>query len=151
MDAEGLPARISYAVVALAVGGAVGFYSSIFLLPKLATDLPVGDSYGYGMFQIAVCVAVELGFSAFLVALTLPWRRRKKRRGRTGRIALACGVVLVATLGFAGLGHTLLYDFLFATWLAYVMAFTFVRYGVLDQERRRKPSIEAPSSANTAG
>ena len=34
----------------------------------------------------------------------------------------------------------LILDLLFAAWLAYTMAYTFVRYGVLDEARRASSS-----------
>lgn len=148
MNAASLPARIVYAVVALPLGGAAGFYA-VMLLPKLATIYPKLDTNiaaylpkldpggdGYGIFKIALWVGGVVAFTACLTALTLPWERRRKRRGRALRIALSCVAVVVASAGFADMVHTLIYDLLFAVWLAYVMAYTFVRYGVLDQARR---------------
>ena len=144
MNLVGLPARIGYAVVALAGGGAAGFYSSIFLLPRVESFLQSGDSGGDGfdMFKTALLVGVGLAFTASLIALTMPWRRRRKRRGRTGRMVISCVAVVLASLGFAGQGHAVVYDLVFAAWLAYAMAFTFVRYGVIDQKRRSATSVE---------
>jgi hypothetical protein len=146
MSTTGLPARIFYAAVALPLAGAGGFYAGVWLLPKLADLLQHPNADGYRIFNMAVGAGAVLALTAFLIALTLPWKRRKKRRGRPGRIAVACVLVVVASLGFAGLGHRLIYDLVFAVWLAYTVSFTFVRYGVLDQARRT--SSVAGSSAD---
>jgi hypothetical protein len=138
--------------MALPLGGTVGFYA-VMLLPKLAAIYPKLDSNlaaylpkldpggdGYGIFKFALWVGGVVAFTACLMALTLPWRRRRKRRGRALRIALSCVLVVVASAGFADVVHALIYDLVFAAWLAYVMAYTFVRYGVLDQTRREAVS-----------
>ena len=142
MNAAGLPARIGYAIVAFPSGGAVGFYSTMWLLPKLERFLLAADPgiEEYRIFLAAVGVGAGLGFTAFLIALTLPWKRRRRRGGRGWRIAVSCVVVLLASLAFAGQGHALIYDLAFAGWLAYVMAYTVVRYGVLDRTRRSSAS-----------
>jgi hypothetical protein len=133
MDTTGLPARIGYAVVAFPAVGAAAFYASTWLWPKFAgADL---GTEGYGIFAGSLGVGAVFGLTAFLLALTLPWRRRRRRSGRTRRIVVACVVVVLASLGFAGLGHELIYDLMFAAWLAYAMAFTYVRYGVRDRAR----------------
>jgi hypothetical protein len=142
MNAVGLPARIGYAIVALPAGGAAGFYSTVWLLPKLERYLLGGDPGidEYRLFLAAVGVGAGLAFTAFLIALTLPWKRRRRRGGRGWRIVASCVVVLLASLAFAGQGHALIYDLAFAGWLAYVTAYTFVRYGVLDRARRSSAS-----------
>jgi hypothetical protein len=138
MRAVSLPARLLYAVAAIPVGGAAGFYSSMALLPKLATILPQlnGDGEGFGIFRIALGVGTALAFTLSLLALTLPWRRHRKRRGRGWRIAVSCALVVVSTAGLSVEGYSLIYDLAFALWLAYTLAFTFVRYGVTDDLRR---------------
>jgi len=138
MNADGLLARIGYTVVALPLGGVVGFYSSIWLLPKLAARFPQVDPGvdGRGFFNLALSVGAALAFSASLLALTLPWSRHRKRRGRPWRITLSCVVVVVVSAAFAAEVHGLVYDLAFAAWLAYTMAYTFVRYGVIDQASR---------------
>lgn len=152
MNSIGLPARIAYAAFALPLAGAVGFYSSIWLLPKLAMLLqhPDAAADGYRIFKMAICIGAVLALTASLIALTLPWRRRKKRRGRLRRIVLACVLVLIVSAGFAGQGHLLIYDLAFATWLAYTVAFTFVRYGVLDHVRHSSSADAADSSMPSA-
>jgi uncharacterized membrane protein YfcA len=127
-----------YAVVAIPVGGAAGFYSSMALLPKLATIFPQldGDIEGYGFFKIALGVGAALAFTLSLLALTLPWKRHRKRSGRAWRIAASCALVVVTSAGLSADGYSLLYDLAFAAWLAYTLAFTFVRYGVTDEARR---------------
>jgi uncharacterized membrane protein YfcA len=138
MNASGLPARIGYTVVALPLGGVAGFYSSIWLLPKLAARFPQMDPGvdGRGLFNVALSLGAAVGFSAALVALTLPWRRHRKRRGRLWRFMLACVVVVVGSASFAAEVHGLVCDLAFVVWLAYTIAYTFVRYGVIDQARR---------------
>jgi len=69
--------------------------------------------------------------------LTLPWKRPRKRRGRAGRIVLSLVIVMAGSLSFAGMGHALICDLALCFWLAYTMTYTYVRYGVLDQARRR--------------
>lgn len=138
MSKFGLPARIGYAVVALPAVAAAGFYIRLWLLPMLekfflgsysATD-DAAD------FASALLVALVVGFTAFLLALTLPWKRRRRRGGRMARVIFSGVFVLVASLAFAGQGHKLIYDLLFAAWLANAMTYTYVRYGVRDRSRR---------------
>jgi hypothetical protein len=52
--------------------------------------------------------------------------------------------VVVASTGLAADGYSLVYNLALAVWLAYTLAFTFVRYGVVDQARR--PSRTASST-----
>jgi hypothetical protein len=138
MSKVGLPARVLYAIVALPTAAAAGFYSRIWLLPRLekfflgsysATD-DAAD------FASALLVAAVVGFTAFLLALTLPWKRRRRRSGRMARVIFSGVIVLLASVAFAGQGHTLIYDLMFAAWLSYAMAYTYVRYGVRDRSRR---------------
>jgi cyanate permease len=138
MNAKSLPVRIVYAVAALPLGGATGFYSIMFLLPKLVGKYPKLDAgmSGQEMFNLAVSVGAAIGFMAAIFALTLPWIRHRKRRDRPWRIAASFVIVLVASVGFADLVPRLILDLLFAAWLAYTMAYTFVRYGVIDEPRR---------------
>jgi hypothetical protein len=137
MDARSLPARIGYAIVALPVGEAVGFAAMYWVFPVTEKFLlgwaPTADE---NKTYVALGVGAGVAFTAFLVALTLPWRRRKRRSGRIRRAIIAGILVLVASLAFAGLGHGILYDLAFTVWLAYLTAFTFVRYGVLDRARQ---------------
>jgi hypothetical protein len=139
MKVSSLPARIVYTAVALPLGAAVGFYSSMHILPEFTANHPQIDPNmdGSGIFDIAVCVGAGLSFAASLFALTLPWIRHRKLGGRGWRIGLSCVLVVLASLLFAEEGFKLIYDLLFAGWLTYVLAFTFVRYGVIDQARRR--------------
>jgi len=148
MDPVSLTARIGYALVAVPLGSALGFYPSILLLPKLGKLLQQGDprADGFSVFVSAILAGGVLAFTASAVALTLPWIRRRKHRGRTGRMVLSCVFVLLASLGFADQGHALLLDLAFTLWLAYTVTFTFVRYGVLDQARRTRASVAASSS-----
>jgi hypothetical protein len=43
---------------------------------------------------------------------------------------------VVASAGLSVEGYSLIYNLAFAAWLAYTMAYTFVRYGVTDEVRR---------------
>ncbi len=112
------------------------------LLPKLVAKYPRLDTgmSGQGVFNLALSVGAAIAFTAALFALTLPWSRHRKRRGRPWRIAASFVVVLVASVGFADMFPRLILDLLFAAWLAYTMAYTFVRYGVLDEARRASSS-----------
>jgi len=141
MDAVGLPARVTYAVFALPVGGAAGFYASMWLLPKIVGAWqPNSSPEGYALFTTSIAVGIAVGCAASLLALTMPWKRHRQRHGRTGRIVLSCAFVVIASAIFAAQGHDFLIDFAFAAWLAYFIAFTYVRYGVRDDRRRRRPS-----------
>jgi hypothetical protein len=151
MSAVGLPARICYAIVALPAGGAAGFYSVIWLLPKLADLLQQPDLglENYTMFASALFFGGAVALTASLVALTLPWKRRRKHRGRELRIVLSSIFVVLASAAFSGLGNALIVDLAFAGWLAYTVTFTIVRYGVLDHARR--PSNPARTSSPASG
>jgi hypothetical protein len=145
MNVRSLPARIVYTVIALPLAGAAGFYSCMRLLPEFTVNHPQIDPNmdGSGIFKIAICVGGALAFAASLFVLTLPWIRHRKRGGRPWRIGLSCVVVVLASLLFADQGFNLIYDFVFAAWLTYILAFTFVRYGVIDQARRSSSSSSA--------
>jgi CDP-diglyceride synthetase len=145
MNAASLPVRVFYALIAIPAGGAVGFYSSMLLLPKLVTVFPQLDSdgEGFGVFKLAICVGAALAFTMSLLALTMPWKRHRKRHGRAGRIGVTCALVVVTSAGLSVEGVSLLLDLGFAVWLAYTMAYTFARYGVVDQARRRSHSSSA--------
>ncbi len=138
MNGVGLPARILYALLAAPVGVAAGFYAVMWLLPTMTGEFPqlAADGDGFNIFKIAIGVGAALALSLSLLALTLPWKRHRKRSGRAGRMAAAGMIVVVASMGFSAERFSLAFDLLFATWLAYTMAFTFVRYGVLDQAKR---------------
>jgi hypothetical protein len=142
MKAVGLPARFLYALVALPVGGVAGFYGCAWALPKMMKYLygVETNAIGYQLFTTSLGVGAGVGFMAFLWALTLPWKRRRRRSGRNLRLGVSSVVVVVASAAFAGLHHALEYDLAFAAWLAYGMAFTFVRYGVVDSAQRGERS-----------
>jgi hypothetical protein len=139
MRVSSLPARIVYTAVALPLGAGAGFYSSMRWLPEFTASHPQIDPNmdGSGIFNIAVCVGAGFAFAVSLFTLTLPWIRHRKLSGRPWRIGLSCGLVVLASLLFAEEGFKLVYDLLFAAWLTFILAFTFVRYGVVDQTRRR--------------
>jgi hypothetical protein len=142
MNAIGLPARITYAITGLAVSGWVTFAACMRILPEYVADHPELDpgGDGYSFFKIAVSLSAAVAVMMFLVLLTLPWVRHRKRRGRGWRIGLAGVLVVGASVLFADQGFRLRYDALFVVWLAYLMAFTFVRYGVVDEARRPSSS-----------
>ena len=146
MDGVSLPARIGYAVVAFPVGEAVGFAAIYWVYPALAKFL-MGwpTSPDESRLYLALGIGAGIGFTAFVIALTLPWQRRKRRSGRLRRSIFSGIFVLLASLGFAGLGHELMYDLLFAGWLAYLMAFTYVRHGVLDRTTQTAASSRISS------
>src|ERR1035437_4633451 len=152
MKATGLPARVVYSIVSLALGGEAGFWATLWLLPKAMLQLRGADTDidGYELFQTALAIGAGVAFTAFLVALTLPWKRHRRRSGRRGRIAISCVFVVLAALAFAGLHHRVIYDVAFAAWLAYVTAYSYVRYGVLDSARRSVGSGAAPTSADVS-
>jgi hypothetical protein len=135
------------------VAGAAGFYAGIWALPKLAKVFsgPETGVEDYGFFLGAIAVGVGLAFALSMVALTLPWKRRRRRTGRGVRVTLSCVIVVFASLVFADRGHAVVYDLAFAAWMAYVLAFTVVRYGVRDRVRERVVSGGGMASTDTAG
>jgi hypothetical protein len=138
MNAVSLPARLAYTVVAAPLGWAAGFYSSMRFLPELTAYRARMDPNldGSGVFRVAILAGAAFALTASLFALTLPWIRHRKKPGRPGRLAFSCVLVVLASIFFADLGFRIIYDLLFAAWLSYLLAFTFVRYGVIDQPRR---------------
>jgi len=139
MKTTGLPARIVFAAVAFPLAGAAGFYLCMELLPGLVGQFPQLDlsSDGRGIFNLALGVSATLAVTLTLLVLTMPWSRHRKRSGRALRIAVSLVLVVVLSVWFADMGHRLEWDLLFAAWLTYTVAFTYVRYGVRDQERIR--------------
>jgi hypothetical protein len=148
MSAKSLPARIAYVVAAIPSAGAVGFYLGMVGLPQLARlpgDLAlIMDSSQ--TFDSAIGIGALLAFTASLLALTMPWRRRRKRRGRPMRAIVSTVIVFVASLSFTERGHALILDLALVLWLAFALTYTFVRYGVLDQPRRG-PSPSGPHAS----
>jgi hypothetical protein len=139
MRATGLAARITYAILAIPAALVVGFCVTAWFLPKVAPILGIASPppQSEDLFRLALSVGAVLAVPAFLCALTRPWKRRRQRRGRNWRLAVSAVIVVAASLAFAGLGHSLRYDLLFAVWLAYTLALTFVRYGIVDRTRER--------------
>jgi hypothetical protein len=128
-----LPARLGYAILAFPVVGTVAFYVSTWIWPRFSgVDI---EAHGYGIFAGCIGIGAVVGFTAFLFALTLPWKRRRRRTGRGRRTVIACVVVVFVSLVMADVDHSVIYDLLLAAWLAYSLAFTYVRYGVRDPER----------------
>ena len=150
MNATGLPARMIYAVVALALGGVAGFYATMWEYPILLLRFQGidADLDGYEIFKVALGVAAVVAFTAFLLALTMPWSRHRRRSGRGRRLAISGVFVVLASLAFAGLHHRVILDLAFAAWLAYVMAYTYVRYGLRDPRRRHTTYAGASSATD---
>jgi hypothetical protein len=140
MSPVSLPARVVYTVIAVPLTGAAAFYSCMGILPEFTVSFPQLDpgGSGYGIFKIAVCVGVGVALTAALLTLTLPWIRHRERRGRRVRMAFSAVLVVAAAVVFADQGFRLIYDLAFAAWLTYVMAYTFVRYGLIDRPRRSR-------------
>jgi hypothetical protein len=140
MNPVSLPARVVYTAIAVPLTGVAAFYSCMGILPEFLARYPQldPDANGYGIFKMAVCVGVGVALTAALLTLTLPWIRHRKRRGRRKRMAFSAVLVVAAAVVFADEGFGLVCDLGFAAWLTYVMAYTFVRYGVIDQARRSR-------------
>jgi hypothetical protein len=139
MKSTGLAARITYAILAVPAALAAGFCATAWLLPRVAPILGIATPppQSEDLFRLALSVGAILVVPAFFCALTLPWKRRRQRSGRNWRLGLSAVIVVAASLAFSGLGHRLRYDLLFAVWLAYTLALTFVRYGLVDRKRER--------------
>jgi O-antigen/teichoic acid export membrane protein len=152
MHGASLPARILYAVIAFALGGVAGFYAALWEYPILLLRFQGAnaDLDGFEIFKTSLAIGAGVAFMAFLVALTQPWKRLRRRGGREARIAISGVVVVLASLAFAGLHHRVIYDLAFAVWLSYVIAYTYVRYGVLDSRRSRTAHVEGTSSGDDA-
>jgi hypothetical protein len=145
MTAAKLPVRIAYAAAAFTLSGTVVFFYCMRGLPELVRIFPEldPDMDGYLIFKIAICAAVTFAFSLSLYELTQPGARSRKRRGRRLRLVLASVAVVLSSLGFNGLGLGWTCDLLFAAWLTYTVAYTFVRYGVMDETKRVAGALEA--------
>lgn len=144
MKVTGLAARILYAAIAMPAAFAVGFYATVWVLPVAGPwfGLPSPPAQSEDLFRLGLSIGAIFAVPAFLCALTLPWRRRRQRRGRGWRLALSGAIVVAASLVFAGEGHKLFDDLLFAVWLGYTLALTFVRYGLVDHKRERVLATE---------
>ncbi|HEV2647343.1 MAG TPA: hypothetical protein VGU46_13345 [Acidobacteriaceae bacterium] len=138
MKTIGLPARALSASAAFVLVGAVIFHICMRVLPGYVANHPEYNPGidGYGMFKTAIGIAFASGLTLSLPLLTLPGIRRRRRGGRPVRTAVACGLVVGGSLLFAEEGFSLGSDVLFAAWLAYLLSFTFVRYGLRDEARR---------------
>jgi hypothetical protein len=145
MTAAKLPVRIAYAAVAFALSGTVMFFYCMRVLPELVRVFPELDPEmdGYLIFKIAISAAMTSAVSLSLYELTQPGARPRKRRGRRLRLALASVIVLMSSLGFSGLGLGWSFDILFVAWLTYTVAYTFIRYGVMDETKRSQSVLEA--------
>ena len=138
MWATGLPMRVVYAAVATPVAAIGGFYLGMMALTHGGPMLQGGPAAdpGWAEFVLSLVIGAAVGFTAFLYALTLPWRRLRRRRGRPLRIGLAAVVVLLASVIAAAEAVPLGYVVGLMVWMSLVLTFTWVRYGVLDPVRR---------------
>jgi hypothetical protein len=152
MKWTGLPARMVYAVAALLAGFAVGFCATVWLLPVAGPMLGIASPAARSeeLFRLALSVGAIVAVPAFLCGLTLPWRRRRHRRGRARRLAISAVIVVLASLVFAGAGHSVGYDLLFTAWLSYTFALTYVRYGLLDQKSSGRNSARHEGDEHAA-
>lgn len=134
MNPTSLPARIAYALTAFVAVGSSAFYAGMWALPKFIQD---ADQDGYRIFLLSLGFALSAGCSAGLLGLTLPWKRKRRRSGRRHRMLLSSLIVVLLSVSFASQEHQIVIDLLFAAWLAYTLAFTYIRYGVVDSKRVR--------------
>ena len=145
MKASALPFRVLYAVVAAPVASIAVFYVAIFLFTRtvLQVEGPEAIDPGWREFVLSLLAAGAAGFTAFLFALTLPWHRLRRRKGRPLRITISAVVVLLISLIAAAEAVPLGYVAGVMVWLSVVLTFTFIRYGVLDSSRgtQGKPGL----------
>jgi hypothetical protein len=87
---------------------------------------------GFGYFMMSLAVAATAGFTASAVALTLPWARPIKAKGRVVRILVSILLVFCAFVVLAGQGHAPIFVLALSAWLAIAAYFTFIRHGILD-------------------
>ena len=138
-----------YALVATPVACVGGFYFGILLFTRVVPflqGLPRAE-VGWAEFVFSLIIAAGCGASAFLYALTLPGRRKRKRKGRPWRMALSALVVLVVSVTAQVEGIPLRYTIGLMIWLSVSLPVTFIRYGVLDQASRR----DAPPTTGLIG
>ena len=127
------------------MGAAVVFFYVMGVLPELTRIFPELDPGmdGYLIFKIAIGAAAAIAFSLSLYELTQPGIRPRKRRGRRLRMTSSGVFVVASSLVFNGLGLGWLWDILFAAWLTYTVAYTFIRYGVMDEPVRSSSTLDA--------
>jgi hypothetical protein len=155
MKVAGLGIRIAYAATAFLLSGAVVFFYAMRVLPEIARLYPELDPLGDGylFFQIAICSSLAVAFSFLLYELTQPGARHRRRKGRRWRLAWAALAIVASSLAFAGMGWSWMLDLLFVAWLTYTVAYTFVRYGVLDDPERQPDPLKLyqPRAKDEAG
>ena len=134
MTASGLPARIGYALVAFPTGALLGYVAALKLLIRFGSvfEDPHPSMQGFGYFMMSLAAAATLALTASLIALTLPWSRPVKVRGRIARIITSVLLVLFAFVILSGQGHAPIFIFALTIWLAAVAYFTFIRHGIFD-------------------
>lgn len=137
MSGSALPLRILYAVIATPVASIGGFYAGVVFLTRVLPavhGLPPVDA-GWAEFIVSVMVAVAVGFTVFLLALTLPWRRLRRRRGRALRIVVSALLVLSISVIAAAEAVPVAYIAGLMVWMSVMLTFTLIRYGVRDRVR----------------
>jgi hypothetical protein len=85
ISATSLPARIGYAVVSFPVAALAGYLLTLKLLIKFGSIFQDAhpSMQGFGYFMMSLAVAATFGLTAFLMGLTLPWKRPVKAQGKT--------------------------------------------------------------------
>lgn len=138
MSATGLPARIVYAVVATPLAATGGFYLGIFLFNRLlpGANGDLAPQPGWAEFVLSLMVGAAIAFPVFWWALTLPQLRLRRRAGRVWRTGFSAAIVLVISVMIRAEGMPLRYTVALMVWMAVILTFTFIRYGLLGGERR---------------
>ena len=149
MKGSALPLRIVYTLIATPVASIGGFYLGVLLFTRVVPTLEgiQGGDPGLVEFVLSLVVAGALGFTAFLFALTLPWRRLRRRKGRLLRIVFSAALVLVVSLIGAAESVPLSYIVGLVVWMSVVLTFTVIRYGVLDHSRSGEAGSRAIRTA----
>jgi len=151
MSGSALPMRILYAVVATPVASIGGFYAGLLFLTRVlpfVRGLPPTDT-GWAEFVLSLLVAVGVGFTAFLLALTLPWRRLRRRRGRPLRIAVSALLVLGVSVIAAAEAVPIKFVAGLMAWMSVMLTFTLIRYGVRDRVRSGAPDSAVVRAARS--
>ena len=150
MSAASLPVRIVYAAFALPAGWSGG----LLFLPWPCCQIrpsrypKIDPAWMAGNLQSGLYRCGPLAFTATLIALTLPWSRHRKRRGRLMRaLQFRWYLSWLHRLYLRTWVHRAHHDLAFPHGLRYTMAYTFVRYGLLDQARHGSDRVDGIDSA----
>lgn len=138
MTATGLPARIAYAVVATPLAAIGGFSCGMFALTHGSAVWQAGlmPQPEFVEFALSLIVAAAVAFPVFWWALTLPRIRLRRRAGRVWRTVFSALIVLVTSVAIRVDGVPLRYTIALMLWMAVILMFTFIRYGLVGGERR---------------